>query len=127
MVKKMANLTLIERLQLVKAGYKAKDIEKMIIEDASEPSASEEPADNTSKGEAEPEQVKEEAETFQAEETKDEPDYKSMFEEMQKQYDEIASKLEAAQKANINTDVSKTQPKISTSETINNIFREVIS
>lgn len=124
----MANLTLIERLQLVKAGYKAKDIEKMIIEDASEPSAPEEPADNTSKGEAEPEQEKEEeAETHQAEETKDEPDYKSMFEEMQKQYDAIASKLEAAQKANINTDVSGTQTKVSTSETINNIFREVIS
>lgn len=123
----MANLTLIERLQLVKAGYKAKDIEKMIIEDASEPSASEEPADNTSEGEAEPEQAKEEAETLPAEETKDAPDYKSMFEEMQKKYDAMSSKLEAAQKANINTDVSKTQPKLSTSETINNIFREVIS
>ena len=35
--------------------------------------------------------------------------------------------LEAAQKANINTDVSKTQTKVSTSEAINNIFREVIS
>ena len=50
-----------------------------------------------------------------------------MFEEMQKQYDEIALKLEAAQKANINTDVSRTQTKVSTSDAINNIFRDVIS
>ena len=38
-----------------------------------------------------------------------------------------AAKLEAAQKANINTDVSGSQNKLSTSETINNMFRDVIS
>ena len=123
----MANLTLIERLQLVKAGYKAKDIEKMIIEDASEPSASEEPAANTSEGEAEPEQAKEEAETLPAEENKDDPDYKTMFENLQKEYAETQKKLDAAQKANASRDVSGNVSKEDSQTRINNIFKEVIS
>lgn len=123
----MEKLTLIDRLQLVKAGYKAKQIEEMIIKDASETSASEEPAENTSKGDAEPEQVKEQTKTPAADENKDEPDYKSMFEEQKKQIEELSAKLEAAQKTNIASDVSNNQTKVSTSETINNIFKSVLS
>lgn len=123
----MEKLTLIDRLQLVKAGYKAKQIEEMIIKDASETSASEEPAENTSKGDAEPEQVKEQAETPAVDENKDEPDYKAMFEEQKKQIEELSAKLEAAQKTNIASDVSNNQTKVSTSETINNIFKSVLS
>jgi len=123
----MEKLTLIDRLQLVKAGYKAKQIEEMIIKDASETSASEEPAENTSKGDAEPEQVKEQAETPAVDENKDGPDYKTMFEEQKKQIEELSAKLEAAQKTNIASDVSNNQTKVSTSETINNIFKSVLS
>lgn len=123
----MANLTLIERLQLVKAGYKAKDIEKMIIEDASETSASEEPAANTSEGDAEPEQAKEVGETPTADENKDDPDYKTMFENLQKEYAETQKKLDAAQKANASRDVSGNVSKEDSQTKINNIFKEVIS
>ena len=123
----MANLTLIDRLQLVKAGYKAKQIEEMIIKDSSEPLASEEPAANTSEGDAKSEQVKEEVETLPAEENKDEPDYKSMFENLQKEFDETKKRLEAAQKANASMDVSANIKKEDTQTTINNIFQAVIS
>lgn len=126
-VKRMANLTLIERLQLVKAGYKAKDIEKMIIEDASETFASEEPAANTSEGDAEPEQAKEVGETPTADENKDEPDYKSMFENLQKEFDETKKRLEAAQKANASIDVSGNVQKEDSQTKLNNIFQDVIS
>lgn len=123
----MANLTLIDRLQLVKAGYKAKQIEEMIIKDASETSASEEPAENTSKGDAEPEQAKEVGETPTADENKDEPDYKEMFENLQKEFDETKKRLEAAQKANISMDVSSNIKKEDTQTTINNIFKDILS
>ena len=123
----MANLTLIDRLQLVKAGYKAKQIEEMIIKDASETSASEEPAENTSKGDAEPEQAKEQVETPAADENKDEPDYKSMFENLQKEFDETKKRLEAAQKANASMDVSANIKKEDTQTTINNIFKDILS
>lgn len=123
----MANLTLIDRLQLVKAGYKAKQIEEMIIKDASETSASEEPAENTSKGDAESEQAKEVGETPTADENKDEPDYKEMFENLQKEFDETKKRLEAAQKANISMDVSSNIKKEDTQTTINNIFKDILS
>ena len=123
----MANLTLIDRLQLVKAGYKAKQIEEMIIKDASETSASEEPAENTSKGDAEPEQAKEQVETPAADENKDEPDYKEMFENLQKEFDETKKRLEAAQKANASMDVSANIKKEDTQTTINNIYKDILS
>ena len=123
----MANLTLIDRLQLVKAGYKAKQIEEMIIKDASEPLASEEPAENTSKGEAEPEQAKDQAETPEAEEKEDAPDYKKLFEDLQKDFDETKKKLEAAQKANTSVDVSGNVQKEDSQTKLNNIFKEILS
>ena len=55
------------------------------------------------------------------------PDYKKLFEEQQKQIDELSKKLETAQKANTMTDVSNSAPKVSAQETVNNIFRDVIS
>ena len=121
----MANLTLIERLQLVKAGYKAKDIEKMIIEDAEIP-ATEEPAANTSEGEAEPEQAKEEKVEEPSAET-DAPDYKTMFENLQKEYAETQKKLDAAQRANASRDVSGNVQKEDSQTKLNNIFQEIIS
>ena len=57
----------------------------------------------------------------------DEPDYKMMVGDLQKQVEDLQSKLDSAQKANINADVSKTQTKVSTSDAINNMFRDVIS
>lgn len=122
----MTHLTLIDRLQLVKAGYKAKQIEEMIIKDASEPLASEEPTENTSKGEAEPEQAKE-VKTFPAEEKEDAPNYKTMFEDLQKEFDETKKKLEAAQKANTFIDVSGNVTKEDSQTKLNNIFKEILS
>ena len=123
----MANLTLIDRLQLVKAGYKAKQIEEMIIKDASETSASEEPAATTSEGDVKSEQAKEQDETPAADENKDEPDYKEMFENLQKEFDETKKRLEAAQKANASMDVSANIKKEDTQTTINNIYKDILS
>ena len=120
-------ITLIERLQLIKAGYNKKEINEMIMMADSETSAAEEPAENTSKGDAEPEPKKAEAEMIPADENKEMPDYKTQFEKLKVEYEETKKKLDAAQRANISADVSSNKPKVSTSETINNIFREVIS
>jgi len=121
------DLTLIERLQLVKAGYKAKDIEAMIIKDSQETSGSEEPAENTSKGDAASEPEKEQEETPEPDANKDEPDYKSMFENLQKEFNETKTKLEAAQKMNASANVSANVPKEDSQTRINNIFKEIIS
>jgi len=120
-------LTLIERLQLVKAGYKAKEIESMLIKEASETTDSEEPAENTSKGDEVADQAKEQDETPVSVENNDEPDYKSMFENLQKEFNETKTKLEAAQKMNASVNVSNNVPKEDSQTKINNIFKEIIS
>ena len=120
-------ITLIERLQLIKAGYNNIEINEMIMMADQETSVAEEPAENTSKGDAEPEPKKAEAEMIPADENKEMPDYKTQFEKLKVEYEETKKKLDAAQRANISADVSSNKPKVSTAETINNIFREVIS
>lgn len=120
-------LTLIERLQLVKAGYKAKEIESMIIKEASETAESEKPAENTSKGDEDADQAKDQEETPASAENKDEPDYKQLFENLQKEFDETKTKLEAAQKMNASVNVSNNVPKEDSQTKINNIFKEIIS
>ena len=120
-------ITLIERLQLIKAGYNKKEINEMIMMADQETSVAEEPAENTSKGDAEPEPKKAEAEMITADENKEMLDYKTQFEKLKAEYEETKKKLDAAQRANISADVSSNKPKVSTTETINNIFREVIS
>ena len=119
-------LTLLDRLQLVKAGYKAKEIESMIIKEAAETPTSEEPAENTSKGDDGTEQAKEQPETVVDEKEAD-PDYKTMFENLTKEYEETKAKLEAAQKINVSANVSGNVPKEDSQTTINNIFKEIIS
>ena len=119
-------LTLLDRLQLVKAGYKAKEIEAMIIKEAAETSASEEPAENTSKGDEVTEQAKEQPETV-ADEKEADPDYKTMFENLSKEFEETKAKLEAAQKINVSANVSGNVQKEYSQTTINNIFKEIIS
>ena len=121
------DITLIERLQLIKAGYNKKEINEMIMMADQETSVAEEPAENTSKGDVEPEPKKAEAEMIPADENKEMPDYKTQFEKLQAEYEETKKKLDAAQRANISADVSSNKPKVSTAETINNIFREIIS
>lgn len=120
-------ITLIERLQLIKAGYNKKEINEMIMMADQETSVAEEPAENTSKGDAEPEPKKAEAEMIPTDDNKEMLDYKTQFETLQAEYEETKKKLDAAQRANISADVSSNKPKVSTAETINNIFREVIS
>lgn len=120
-------LTLIERLQLVKAGYKAKEIESMIIKESSETAESEEPAENTSKGDEVADQAKEQDETPVSVENNDEPDYKQLFENLQKEFNETKTKLEAAQKMNASVNVSNNVPKEDAQTKINNIFKEIIS
>ena len=119
-------LTLLDRLQLVKAGYKAKEIESMIIKEAAETPASEEPAENTSKGDEGTEQAKEQPETV-ADEKEADPDYKAMFENLSKEFEETKAKLEAAQKINVSKNVSENVKKEDSQTTINNIFKEIIS
>ena len=119
-------LTLLDRLQLVKAGYKAKEIESMIIKEAAETSASEEPAENASKGDEASEQAKEQPETV-ADEKEADPDYKTMFENLSKEFEETKAKLEAAQKMNVSANVSGNVQKEDSQTTINNIFKEIIS
>ena len=120
----MANLTLIDRLQLVKAGYKAKQIEEMIIKDAADVSESEVPAENTSKGEAEPEAEKTKVEEPEASDP--EPDYKKLFEDMQKSNEDLQKKLEAAQALNTKADASGNTIKKDAQSVVNDIFKDIL-
>ena len=109
---------LIETLALIKAGYTKKEIKAMA-------DTVEELPENTSKGEAEPEAEKTKVEEPEASEP--EPDYKTMFEELQTKYDDVSSKLKAAQEANITKDVSGNAPeKVSAQSVVDKIFSEVI-
>ena len=117
----MEKLSIMDTLALARAGYKKSEI-KEIMEQSNATEELPAPAEETSvknEAEKEPEVEKPVAD--------DEPDYKTMYTDLQKQVESLTSKLEAAQKANINSDVSRTQTKVSTSEAINNIFRDVIS
>lgn len=122
MVKKMAQkMGIMDVLAFAKAGYSPKDVKEiMAMADSAE-----EAAESVSKENTTPEQQK--APEQKPKEEADAPDYKAMFEEMQKKNEELNFKLEAAQKANVASDVSGNQTKVSTSETINNIFREVLN
>ena len=113
-------LSLMDVLAFAKAGYKPADVKEiMAMSQATEEAPAPAPEDG----------VKNEVQNEPEEKpvANDEPDYKMMYADLQKQVESLTSKLEAAQKANINTDVSGSQNKLSTTETINNIFREVIS
>lgn len=118
----MEKLSILDVVALAKAGYKPIEV-KEIMAMANVPEVVPE---NVPKESAEPEAPKDptEKETPVASDT---PDYKAMFEEQQKKLEELSAKLEAAQKTNIASDVSNNQTKVSTSETINNIFRSVLS
>ncbi len=117
---KMEKLSIMDVVALAKAGYKFGEV-KEIMEMANVPEVVQAPSPKECENsEAQKEPEKEPV-------ASPEPDYKAMFEAQQKQIEELSSKLDAAQKANIASDVSNSQTKISTSETINNIFKDVIS
>lgn len=112
----MEKLSILDVVALAKAGYKPGEVKEiMAMANVTEEAPAPAPKES-----AKPDVQKEPA-------ASPEPDYKAMFKAQQKQIEELSSKLDAAQKANIASDVSTNQKKISTSETINNIFREVIS
>lgn len=111
---------IMDVLAFAKAGYTPKDVKEiMALSDSSE-----EVAENATKEIAEPEEQKAPEEPAKTE--TDAPDYKKMFEELQKKNEELNAKLDAAQKANINADVSNENKK-DTSTIINDIFREVLN
>ena len=116
----MGKFSIKDVVELAKAGYKPGEVKEIIAM----ANATEEAPESAPK-ESESTEAKKEPETNPA--ASPELDYKQMFEAQQKQIEELNSKLEAAQKANISSDVSGNNPKISTSETINNIFKDVIS
>lgn len=116
----MEKLSILDVVALAKAGYKPGEVKEiMAMANVTEEAPAPAPKES-----ANPD-VQKEPEIEPA--ASPEPDYKAMFEAQQKQIEDLSSKLDAAQKANIASDVSTNQKKISTSETINNIFREVLS
>ena len=119
----MANqkIGFMDVLAFAKAGYTPKDVREIM---AMAESAEEAPTPAVE--EAAKNEVQKDPEVPKQDDSPT-PDYKAMFEAQQKQLDELKSKLDAAQKANIASDVSNSQTKVSASETINNIFRDVIS
>lgn len=110
----------MDTLALARAGYKKSEIKEIMEQSQATEEAPAPAAEDVAKNEVQNEPEEKPV-------ANDEPDYKTMYTDLQKQVESLTSKLEAAQKANINTDASKNQNKLSTSETINNIFREVIS
>ena len=121
-------LGIIETLALIKAGYTKKEIKAMAdaIEEINvKDDAVEKLPDNMPKESTEPEAEKTKEEIPAASDP--EPDYKQMFEELQKKYDDATSKLKAAQEANISKDVSMNTPeKVTAQQTVDKIFAEIL-
>lgn len=97
-------MKLADILALAKAGYKPGEIRELIALETPEP-------------ESEPPKEDPEPEAPQP----PEPDYKAMYEDMQKKYEESQQKLKAAQKANIKQPVEQPEDK-SLEDLIRDIF-----
>lgn len=94
-----------EIIALTLAGYKKSDIDELLKLELDEPK----------------EEEKKEAETHK-EEKKEEPDYKSMFETLQAETEQLKTALAEAQSAVTKQDVSKEQPKVDDLDTLRKIF-----
>ena len=122
----MEKISFSDVLAFARSGWTPKDVKEIMALDKAAEEAPESTAKATESTEV---QKAQEEPAALSEETKEEvPDYKKLFEDQQKQLDELSKKLEAAQKANTMTDVSKNSaPKISAQDAVNNIFKDVIS
>lgn len=127
----MAKLGISDLLTFAKSGWTPAAVKEIMALDKQTEEAPESTAKATESTEAQ--NVKEEKPDASSQKSENSsentvPDYKKLFEEQQKQIDELSQKLEAAQKANTMTDVSNSESKnISAQEAVNNIFRDVIS
>lgn len=123
----MAKLGISDLLTFAKSGWTPTAVKEIMALDKQTEEAPESTAKESESTEAQ--NVKEEKPVASSvkSETSEVPDYKKLFEEQQKQIDELSQKLEAAQKANTQADVSNSAPKVSAQEAVNNIFRDVIS
>ena len=99
----MANLKLTDIIDLAKQGYKVSDIKELLaleIPDGKDP--------GTEDGERKTKETKppkEEPEEPKKDQT-DNVDYKKMYEDLKQQQDDLAKKLEEAQKLNTSKDLS---------------------
>ena len=117
----MANqkLGIMDVLAFAKAGYKPSDVKEiMAMAESTEeaPTPASEP-DVKHEAKKDPEGTQDDSK---------EPDYKSMFEELQKKNDELSSQIKQMQTSNITKDVSGTASRVSAQETVNNIFKDII-
>ena len=119
----MAKLGINDLLTFAKSGWTPAAVKEIMALDK----ATEEAPESTAKESESTEAQNVQEEKPEASSETEVPDYKKLFEEQQKQIDDLSKKLEAAQKANTMTDVSNSAPKVSAQEAVNNIFRDVIS
>ena len=121
----MAKLGINDLLTFAKSGWTPAEVKEVMALDK----AAEEAPENTPKDSevTEVQNAQEGKPEVLSEEKEEAPDYKKLFEDQQKQIDELNKKLEAAQKANTMTDVSNSVQKKSAQETVNDIFKNVIS
>ena len=121
----MAKLGINDLLTFAKSGWTPAAVKEIMALDKS---AEEAPESTAKESESTEVQNAQEGKPEDLSETKEEvPDYKKLYEDTQKQIDDLNNKLAAAQKANTMTDVSKSVQKKSTQETVNDIFKNVIS
>ena len=128
-------MTIGELIELAKAGYKPSDVKEILKEAKELEAATEKPAENLPKGEAQPEQEK--AEPEQKPKAEPDPEAKpfehneefeklnSELEDLKKQLAEKESMIKKIQKDNSSKEVSNPQAKQKTEqETLNDIVRD---
>ena len=118
----MAKLKFGDIMDFVKAGWSPADVREVLAMAEAEPAAEEQTAtvENTQQ---QPEAVNAAEVPAQTEEAT--PDYKAMYEDQQKQIDDLKSDLSKAQSLNITANAAPSTPKITGQEAVNQIFREV--
>lgn len=117
----MANqrLNIMDVLAFAKAGYKPADVKEiMAMSEASEEAPTPAPEEDVKH------EVKKEPDEKPV--ADDVPDYKAMFEELQKKNDELSNQIKELQQTNIAKDVSGNVTKVSSQEAVNNIFRDIL-
>lgn len=97
-------MNLLDIISLAKAGYKKADIDELLAIQVDEPEDKPEP-DSTDK-DAGPEGGAGKSPEGAA----DDPDYKQMYEDLQKQLEEVKINLKEAQDANLKKNVAVTDP-----------------
>lgn len=119
---------IMDLLAFAKAGYTPADVKEIMAMQTEETNV-ESKVTETVKTDVQEDETPAQNETLETTNIADQPavpDYKQMFEDQQKQIEELKINLQKAQSLNVSQNVAPSTPQLTGQELVNNIFKEVI-